>query len=184
MIGLRSICIALSHSIRAKQKKEFEAHREEEARREAQRILDEPRQRKLRAIRAIDKAKADKWREIHARHVNWAVAQSQSLYVEDLRTREDLLAEIKRRAESRERDRLRKIAERQDAAADVGGVRAAAKAALAKQMNDEWAAEQQRRELAALDLDGSRAAARRVREEELERERLDFLTAQLVRRTA
>lgn len=47
-----------------------------------------------------------------------------------------------------------------------------------------WRAEQERRRVEALDLDGSRAAARKARDERLEQERLDFLAAQLVRRTA
>jgi len=47
-----------------------------------------------------------------------------------------------------------------------------------------WRAELERRRIEALDLDGSRAAARQARDEQLEQERLDFLTAQLVRRTA
>lgn len=47
-----------------------------------------------------------------------------------------------------------------------------------------WLAEQERRRIEALDLDGLRAAARKSRDEQLEQERLDFLTAQLVRRTA
>lgn len=47
-----------------------------------------------------------------------------------------------------------------------------------------WRAEQERRRIEALDLDGSRAAARKARDEQLEQERLDFLAAQLVRRTA
>lgn len=46
----------------------------------------------------------------------------------------------------------------------------------------EWQAELQRREEAALDADGSRAAARAAREEQLEQERLAFLSAQLARR--
>lgn len=45
-----------------------------------------------------------------------------------------------------------------------------------------WRAEQQQREEAALDADGSRAAARAARDEQLEEARLAFLTAQLVRR--
>lgn len=48
----------------------------------------------------------------------------------------------------------------------------------------EWRVELERRRIEALDLDGSRAAARAARDEQLEQERLDFLTAQLVRRTA
>ena len=47
-----------------------------------------------------------------------------------------------------------------------------------------WRAEQERRRIEALDLDGSRAAARQARDEQLEQERLDFLAAQIVRRTA
>lgn len=47
-----------------------------------------------------------------------------------------------------------------------------------------WRAELERRRTEALDLDGSRAAARKARDEQLEQERLDFLTAQLVRRAS
>jgi len=48
----------------------------------------------------------------------------------------------------------------------------------------EWLAELERRRVAELDPDGSLAEARKARDEQLEQERLDFLTAQLVRRTA
>lgn len=46
----------------------------------------------------------------------------------------------------------------------------------------QWRTELQRREEAALDADGSRAAARAAREEQLEDERLNFLAAQIARR--
>lgn len=48
----------------------------------------------------------------------------------------------------------------------------------------EWLAELERRRIAELDPDGSLAEARKARDERLEQERLDFLAAQLVRRTA
>ena len=48
----------------------------------------------------------------------------------------------------------------------------------------EWLAELERRRIAELDPDGSLAEARKARDEQLEQERLDFLAAQLVRRTA
>jgi len=70
--------------------------------------------------------------------------------------------------------RLRREQEQRAAAANKQGLVAAQEA--------EWQAELQRRTEAALDADGSRAAARAAREEQLEQERLDLLTAQLVRR--
>lgn len=59
---------------------------------------------------------------------------------------------------------------------------AAAKKARAAAQEAEWRAELQRREEAALDADGSRAAARAAREEQLEEQRLAFLSAQLAKR--
>lgn len=58
----------------------------------------------------------------------------------------------------------------------------AEKLARAAAQEAQWRAELQRREEAALDADGSRAAARAAREERLEEERLAFLSAQLARR--
>lgn len=60
---------------------------------------------------------------------------------------------------------------------------AAEKQARVAAQEAEWRAELQRREEAALDADGSRGAARAARDEQLEQERLAFLSAQLARRS-
>lgn len=62
--------------------------------------------------------------------------------------------------------------------------REAEEAERIRSQRTEWLAELERRRIAELDPDGSLAEARKARDERLEQERLDFLAAQLVRRTA
>lgn len=62
--------------------------------------------------------------------------------------------------------------------------REAEEAERIRRQRTEWLAELERRRIAELDPDGSLAEARKARDEQIEQERLDFLAAQLVRRTA
>lgn len=184
MVSLRDISRAVSYGLARKRLQQIAERKAEQERLEAERIADLPRLERLRKKQARDKRSADRWRERHDKAVATATDLAAHLHVEGVREAEAQQAELCERIAARNANLLRQIAERDAAAVDVGGVRAAAKVALARQIESEWNLEQQRRALSALDIDGEIAEAKRLHAEQLEQERLDFLAAQLVRRTA
>jgi hypothetical protein len=155
VITLRSLSKAMAYSLTRRRADEIAA---EQAR--AERAEQQERVR-LEAEKAAQALRAPMRTRDAARGRRWLVAHHEAVSAGEEAAR--LLAQ-------------RELAERQ--------AREAEEAAQRKCQRDEWLAELERRRIAELDPDGSLAEARKARDEQLEQERLDFLAAQLVRRTA
>lgn len=145
MISIRSLSLAISHSLAGRRKAEI--------------------------------AQRDHMAEKHARD---AVLKAAAAKVAQERA-EALRAEREAAHEASERQRLAALEwEEQRILRDPVAVE---KRERQKQTDSAWREEQARRRIEAEDADGSRAAARLAREQELEDQRLALMSAQIARRT-
>ena len=155
MITLRSLSKAMAYSLSRRRADEIAAER---IRAE---LAEQQERARLEAEKAAQALRAPAQARDAARGRRWLTAHRKAVRNGEEAAR--ILA-------------LREIAERR--------AREAEEAEQRRRQQAEWLAELERRRIAELDPDGSLAEARKARDEQLEQERLDFLTAQLVRRTA
>lgn len=142
---------------RERERQEAEDERKRAAQIEAERLARE----RLEAERATQALRASMHARDTARGREWRAAH---------------LVAVRAAEDAARRLALQEAAERQ--------AREAMEAEQRQRQRSELLAELERRRAAELDPDGSVARAKKARDEQLEQERLGFLAAQLVRRTA